>query len=87
MGRIADYVATLSPAEREQFKDLIEECEQREGLILHNASRANSALAQLNDQQRQRRSKIHELEETGQQLMDTVSRLYLRSVPAPTKMH
>jgi hypothetical protein len=87
MGRISDYVATLSPAEREQFKDLIEECQAREAQICQGASRANSALARLNEQQRLLCLKIGELEQAGQHLMETVSRLYLRTVPAPPKMH
>jgi hypothetical protein len=87
MGRIADYVATLSPAERERFKDLIEECEQRETNIQRSAARAHSAVVQLDEQQRQLGAKVRELQEAGRHLMDTVSRLYLRSVAAPTKMH
>jgi hypothetical protein len=87
MGRIADYVATLSPAEREQFKDLIEECTMRESSIQANASKAQSAISQLAQQQQQMCLKIAELQEAGQKLLDTVSRLYLRTVPAPRKMH
>jgi len=87
MGRISDYVETLSPAEREQFKDLIEECRQRELGIQQNAARAQSAVNQLNEQQRLLGLKIRELEQAGQHLLDTVSRLYLRTVPAPTKTH
>jgi hypothetical protein len=87
MGRITDYVATLTPAELEQFKDLIEECQQRETHIQQSATRAQAAVNQLNEQQRLLCLKIRELEQAGQHLMDTVSRLYLRSVPAPTKMN
>jgi hypothetical protein len=87
MGRIADYANTLSPAEREQFRDLIEECRAREVRIQHTAARAQSAVNQLNEQQRLLCLKIRELEEAGQHLMETVSRLYLQTVPAPTKMH
>ena len=87
MGRIADYVETLTPAEREQFKDLIEECQQREVSIQKSAARAQTAVNQLHEQQRLLCLKIRELEQAGEHLMETVSRLYLRSVPAPTKMH
>jgi hypothetical protein len=87
MGRIAEYVDTLSPAEREQFKDLIAECEEREVKIQQNAARAQMATRQLHEQQRLLCLKIRELEQAGQQLLDSVSRLYLRSVPAPTKLH
>jgi hypothetical protein len=87
MGRIADYVATLSPAERERFKDLIGECCERETTIQANAARADAALTQLSEQQQAMCAKLRELEEAGQTLMNTVSRLYLRTVPAPTKTH
>jgi hypothetical protein len=87
MGRIADYADTLSPAEREQFKDLIAECQDREDRIRHCAARAQSAVTQLNEQQRLLCLKIRELEAAGQHLLDTVSRLYLRTVPAPAKLH
>jgi hypothetical protein len=87
MGRISDYVATLTPAEREQFKDLIEECQQREARIQQSAARAQAAVNQLNEQQRLLGVKIKELEQAGQHLMETVGRLYLRTVPAPGKTH
>jgi hypothetical protein len=87
MGRISEYVATLSPAEREQFKDLIEECSRREMSIQDSASRAGTAVARLAEQQRLLSSQIRDLEQAGHRLMDTVSRMYLRTVSAPTKMH
>jgi hypothetical protein len=87
MGRISDYVATLSPAEREQFKDLIEECSLREVRIQESAKRADAAVLQLAEQQRLLCLKIRDLEQAGHRLMETVSGLYLRTVPAPGKMH
>jgi mitochondrial fission protein ELM1 len=87
MGRIADYVATLSPAEREQFKDLIEECAQRESAIQAGAARAEQALVQLAEQQQQLAATIRGLERAGQQLLASVSRVYLRTVPPPARMH
>jgi hypothetical protein len=87
MGRISDYVATLSPAEREQFKDLIEECSLREVAIQRSGVRADRAVMQLAEQQRLLGLKIRELERAGQRLLDSVSRLYFSSVPAPTRMH
>jgi hypothetical protein len=87
MGRISDYVATLSAAEREQFKDLIEESSLREVSIEDSASRAATAVTQLVERQRLLSAQIRDLEQAGHRLMDTVSRLYLRTVPTPIRMH
>jgi hypothetical protein len=87
MGRISDYVATLTPAEREQFKDLIEECSVREVTIQQSAARANCAVVQLAEQQRLLSVKIRELEGTGQRLLDSVGRLYFSTFPTPARLH
>ncbi len=87
MGQIADYVATLTPAEREQFKDLIEECSLREAAIVRSAEHAKVALGRLADDQQRLVLKIRDLERTGQRLMDSIGRLYLSTVPTPSKMH
>jgi uncharacterized protein YdcH (DUF465 family) len=87
MGRIADYVATLTPAEREQFRDLIQECSLREVSIQASAARANAAVTRLAEEHERLAVKIRDLEQTGRRLMDSISRLYLKTVPAPSKMH
>ena len=87
MGRISDYVNTLTPAERDQFKDLIEECTERESTIQHSAVKANAALQQLAEQQRLMCVKVRELQDAGQRPMETVSRMYLQTVPSPKRMH
>lgn len=87
MGKVSDYAATLSAAEREQFRDLIEECSLREVKIQESARRADAAILRLAAEQRLLCAKIREVEQAGQRLLETVSRLYLKSVPAPTRMH
>jgi hypothetical protein len=87
MGRIADYVATLSPAERERFRDLIEECSEREASIQSNAARADAALVQLARQHDVLAAKIRDLEHAGQRLLERVSRIYMKTVPTPSTMH
>lgn len=87
MGRIADYVAKLSDAERERFKDLIEECSLREVSIQAHTSQATAAVARLAEQQRVLAVSIAELQKASRKLEESVSRLYLRSVPAPSKLH
>jgi len=87
MGRIADYVETLTASEREQFSELIEECSLRDVTIKQNAARADAALAKLAEQQRLASEKIRDLEQAGQRLMKTASRAYLHTVPTPSRMH
>jgi hypothetical protein len=87
MGRIADYVATLSPAEREQFKDLIDECAAREADIHANAARAQAALLALVEQHTRLSGRIQELEAVGARLQQRVGELYLRAVPRPSTLH
>jgi hypothetical protein len=87
MGLIADYVATLTPAEREQFKDLIEECARRETEIQSSALRSAAALTRLAEQHRRLAVGIRDLERAGQGLMDAVSRVYLKAVPPPRTFH
>ncbi len=87
MGRIADYVATLSPAEREPFRDLIEECTVREAGIRESALRADMALVRLAQEHQRLTAKIRDLEKAGQRLMDTVTRVYLETAPKPSIMH
>lgn len=87
MGRITDYVATLTPAEREQFKDLIDECIAREAMIQQNAVRSHLALRDLTEQHLRLTTKIRDLELAGQRLMASVGQLYLKTVPKPSKLH
>ena len=87
MGRIADYVETLTASEREQFSELIEECSLREVTIKQNAACADAALNQLAEQQHLVSVKIRDLEQAGQRLLKTVSQAYLRTVPTPSRMH
>lgn len=87
MGRIADYVETLTASEREQFSELIEECSLREVTIKQNAACADAALAKLAEQQRLASEKIRDLEQAGQRLMKTASRAYLHTVLTPSRMH
>jgi|WetSurMetagenome_2_1015567.scaffolds.fasta_scaffold42557_3 hypothetical protein len=81
MGRITDYVKTLTPAEREQFADLIAECTAREAAIADNASKAELALARLADREREFHRGIEELKRLSGTLQDTIGRLYLVAVP------
>ncbi len=82
------YVATLSPAEREQFKDLIADSQKREIEIKKNMQETKQYLLQLNKSRQQlvtsllRLSKsTSRLEETLETLKDAADGLYLTSLP------
>ena len=87
MARIADYVATLSREERERFRDLIEECATREQAIQDSARTSHHALQRLVDEHVKLHQAIAELEATGERLKESVTRLYLRTLPQPTVLH
>jgi hypothetical protein len=81
MGRVADYVKTLSAEERERFADLIEECSAREAAITAGARRAESALLRHEAQQREFWRGVEELKALSVNLKDSIGRLYLSAVP------
>lgn len=87
MGRIGDYVATLTPDERDRFKDLIDECLARETAIRANAARAQEALARLSVQHARMLTSIRSIEQTGQRLKERVGELYLKTMPRPRTLH
>lgn len=82
MSRIADYVKTLTPAERARFADLIEECAAREAQIAATTCNAAVALAAFEAREREFWRGVRDLEEVSARLRDTVGRLYLATVPA-----
>jgi hypothetical protein len=81
MGRISDYVKTLTPAEQERFADLIAECRAREATIAASAAHADAALARYEARQREFFRSVEELKALSENLKDTVGRLYLTAVP------
>jgi hypothetical protein len=87
MRRISDYLATLTAAELEQFRDAIEDSLQRELPIQDSARREAAAVVELAEQHRLLMAKLWELEQTGQRLLNSVGRGYLQTVPVPTKMN
>lgn len=81
MGRVADYVKTLTPAERERFADLIAECSDRERAIAESAEKADAALGRCETQRREFWRSVEELKALSGDLKDSIGRLYLSSVP------
>lgn len=81
MSRIADYVKTLGPAERERFADLIDECYGREAAIADSSRTARAALLRLEAGERELRERIQELRRLSFTLRDNLTRLYLAAMP------
>lgn len=88
MSTIDAYVATLSPAEKEQFKDLIVDSRKRELEIKKNMQETKQYLLQLNESRRQLITNLTQLsksssklEETLGTLRNTADGLYFNSLP------
>ncbi len=82
MSRIARYAETLSPAERDRFADLLEECTAREAAIAENAVRAEEALQVLRAREDEFWQAVRVLAEQAARLRHSIGRLYLLTVPA-----
>jgi hypothetical protein len=81
MSRIEDYVQTLSPAERERFAGLIEECRAREAGIAASSARAQAALGGLDERQQEFAESVRALQRVTADLRDSMTRLFLVTVP------
>ena len=77
---ISDAVAHLTPVEREQFKDLIAECVERENEIRVTRDRADRALTQMVDT-------VERLYHDVARLTDRVGLLYLKVVAQTGPVH
>jgi predicted ATPase len=82
MGRVTDFVETLTAEERERFADLIDECRAREAAIAVSVAKAEAALQRHEAQQREFWRGVEELKALSSHLKDSIGRLYLSSVPA-----
>jgi hypothetical protein len=86
MRRISDYLATLTAAELEQFRDAIEDSLQRELPIQDSARQEAAAVVELAEQHRRLMAKMWELERTSERLLNSVGLGYLQTVSLPAKM-
>jgi hypothetical protein len=87
MRRISDYLATLTAAELEQFREAIEDSLQREPAIQESVRREEAALAELAERQRLLMATIWELDHTGQRPSDSVRLGALTSMPLRSRMN
>jgi len=76
---VDDFVAALSADERERFKDLIEDCRQRERQIRASAIRAQRAVSGLEASQVQFDHEVRRLHAASQRALEAVTDACLRT--------
>jgi len=87
MKRIDDYVVTLTPEERERFKDLIEECRRREAQIDEYSRSKKDSLDALSRHSIETARRLNNLVEASQQLSDQMNYLYLKLMSLDKMYH
>ncbi len=71
-------VSTWTEEEREQFKDLIQECREREKTLMENARRSRESLDELTQSLTSIVSKSWEIRETANKVGDDLLGIYLK---------
>ena len=87
MRRISDYLATLTAAELEQFRDAIADRVEREPTVREHEQQEGAVVVDLAERQRPLMAKLWELDQTGLRLMNSMGPGYLQTVPVATKRH
>jgi hypothetical protein len=77
MKTVDELVSEWTEAEREQFKDLIEECRERERTLIENSRRTRESLFELTQSLSYLVSKSRELSETANKVGDDLLGIYL----------
>lgn len=75
MSSLSDAISSLTPAEREQFAEMIAECREREAQIAKNAEEAERAILALE-------AKHQRVIDSLRDLQDRVTALHMKVVPA-----
>jgi hypothetical protein len=78
MKNVDELVAEWSEEEREQLKDLIEECREREKEIMENSGRSRENLIKLTDSLTSLFSNSWEIKEEFNMIGDILLDIYLR---------
>lgn len=81
MSRIAEYVKTLTAAERERFAEIIREHEVQERQITAAAARAAAVVDRLDVGRRELQQGVQDLAHITLRLRETIGRLYLLLIP------
>lgn len=84
---VRDYVDTLTPEEREQFKDLIAESFAREQAIEQSASEARATVVQLDNDLYEIWVRLALLKRQLDTIRETALETYIRVAPTPKITH
>ncbi len=77
MKTVDQLISEWTAEERENLKDLIEECREREGKSLERAKRNDENLTQLNESLQSFLSSWNEIRERTEKLVDDLFGIYL----------
>jgi hypothetical protein len=78
MKTVNEVVSEWTREERERFKDLIQECQEREERLIENSKACKQNLIQLNDSLTSLFSQSHEIKQKTEKLADDLLRIYMR---------
>lgn len=78
---IEEYIAVLSPEEREQHRAIIEECLHRKKLIDQNTGVALESVARLNADLEEMNEKLGDLKRSSQILVESTQNLFSTVIP------
>ena len=81
-----EYIATLSEEERVQYRDLIEECKERDRKIVADSEKRNHSLQRLADVEEQLLQALTELGSVSQRLLHETSEAYLKMLDTKQMM-
>ena len=79
-GPLDEYIATLSEEERKQYKELIEECKERDRKIVVDAEARNHSLQRLAEVEKQIFQALTDLDSASQRLLQQTAEAYLKKL-------
>jgi len=77
-----EYIATLSEEDKVQYRDLIEECKQRDEKIQVDSEKRNHSLQRLAEVEEHLLQALTELDSASQRLLQQTSGVYLKMLDA-----
>jgi DNA repair exonuclease SbcCD ATPase subunit len=77
MKTVDQLVSEWTEEEKEKFRDLIEECREREKKISENSKRSRESLTKINESVQSFLLSFYEIEERAEKLADDLLGIYL----------
>ena len=77
-----EYIATLSEEDKVQYRDLIDECKQRDEKIQMDSEKRNHSLQRLAEVEGHLLQVLTELDSASQRLLQQTSGVYLKMLDA-----